>query len=240
MYALLGSGRLARHFGFYLQTLGLPVQFWSRKADPEQTQLAKTLESSSHILLALNDSALPQWVEQLHADYPLKVIVHFSGALVIPHAAGAHPLMTFGDRLGSLEWYQNIPFLIDKGFSFGDILPGLNNPHFSIDPQDKSLYHALCSLAGNSTYLLWNKIGDQFEQKLNLPRSILSPFLHQVVANASSKGEKNFTGPVARGDWSTVQTHLSALKNHPDLHHAYEAYLHLCQDAGIALPRELL
>lgn len=253
MYALLGSGRLARHFGFYLKTLGLPLKTWSRNGDPffnsfadlePAVRLERTVAEASHVLLAIKDSALSEWAKILHAQYPGKKIVHFSGSLALREAVGAHPLMTFGERLETLEWYQTIPFLLDKGHAFGDVLPGLQNPHFPIDPTEKNLYHALCALAGNSTYLLWNKIGEPFESELGLPRSLLAPFLHQVVVNSSlngkTSGEKNFTGPVARGDWAVVRSHLEALKGHPELQHAYQSYLSLCKDSGWPVPKELL
>ena len=248
-YALLGSGRLARHFYFYFQTLDLPVHQWSRNDDPlfntfadvldSTERLRRTLADATHVLLAVSDSAIAPLAEKVRTVAEPDEILHFSGALAVEGLQSAHPLMTFGDRLETLEWYHAIPFLIEQGEKFEELLPGLSNPHYEIPTGAKGYYHALCSLAGNSTYMLWQKIGDQFENELGLPRDLLRPFLHQVVTNSSLSGEKNFTGPVARGDWDVVRKHLASLREKPELLRAYENYLHMAGTSGIDLPKDL-
>ncbi len=241
-YALLGSGRLARHLRFYLSCLNLPFVNWSRNADPAfnsfteldtELRLRKTLSQASHVLVATKDQAINELVQKC---LPGQTIVHFSGALQINSAFSAHPLMTFGDRIESLEWYKSIPFIIDVGQDFADLLPGLVNPHYALAPHLRPLYHSLCSLAGNSTFLLWQRIGDEFEQSLNLPRELLSPFLHQVVTNSRVNHPSALTGPLARGDWQVVRTHLEALAKVSDLHKAYNAYLELAAHFGLKPP----
>ena len=243
-YALLGSGRLARHLQFYLKSLNLPVVLWSRDGDPRfnsfadldpNARLLRVIENSSHILLAVSDRALTEFAD---LGGKSRTRVHFSGAARLNGVLAAHPLMTFGDQLEDLAWYPQIPFVIDEGETFSEVLPFLPNPNYALAPEQRPLYHALCSLAGNSTFLLWKQIGDEFEKTLGLPRALLSPYLHQVVANSSSYSEKNFTGPVARGDWSTVKAHLQSLGAKPDLKRAYEGYLNSAQDVGIAVPDE--
>ncbi|MBX3020753.1 MAG: DUF2520 domain-containing protein [Bdellovibrionales bacterium] len=245
-YALLGSGRLSRHFSFYLQSLNLPVQLWSRNGDPSfntysdvdaEARLNRVLQSSSHVLLAVKDAAIQKLAQRVT---PAHTAVHFSGAVRIPEAVSAHPLMTFGENLESLDWYRSIPFIIEEGHSFSALLPGLNNPHFALAAGQRAYYHALCSLAGNSTFLLWKQIGDEFERTLNLPRHLLAPFLHQVVANSSQFAETSFTGPVARGDWEVVKTHLESLARRPELLQAYRQYLEIAEHTGHPVPENLL
>jgi 2-dehydropantoate 2-reductase len=151
----------------------------------------------------------------------------------------AHPLMTFGPRLENLGWYERIPFVIDDGEEFERLLPGLKNPNSTLAPALRPLYHALASLAGNSTYLLWREIGDEFERKLGLPRGLLAPFLHQVVENAAMPEAQGFTGPVARGDWQTVAQHLRALEP-TKLAQSYHEFLNLAGRAGHPMPKELV
>lgn len=245
-YALLGSGRLARHLQFYLKSLNVPVVLWSRNCSPAfntfedvigEDRLKRTLNSASHILLAVRDEALAELGAKAHPD---QTVVHFSGALRIPGAISAHPLMTFGENLESLEWYRRIPFVLDEGLKLSDILPGLPNPSYNLNGSERSYYHALCALAGNSTFLLWKQIGDEFERSLKLPRSLLAPFLHQVVANSSQFAEANFTGPVARGDWDVVRAHLDSLGRRPELLQAYRQYLAIAEDTGHPVPKSLL
>lgn len=246
-YALLGSGRVAQHFGFYLKSLKLPVLRWSRAADPNfnserdadaQERLRKVVRQSSHILFAVKDGAIAELSGPLHDSG--KMLVHFSGALHIEHVHAAHPLMTFGPQLNKPAWYRQIPFVLDDDAELADLLPGLPNPSWKMAPQQRSLYHALCSLAGNSAYLLWSRVGDEFEKSLGLPRGLLLPLLRQVVANTSPARSENFTGPVARGDWEIVQRHLNVLNSRPELLKAYRSYLEFANALGHLVPEALL
>ena len=245
-YALLGSGRLARHLQFYLHSLNLPVWLWSRDGDlrynssrllDASERLAEVTTRCTHLLFAIGDSSIAKLSE--HFLNSAKTLVHFSGALELPGVCAAHPLMTFGPELGEVSWYRSIPFVLDQGKTLRELLPGLENPSWQIPSGQRAFYHALCSLAGNSTFLLWRKIGDEFENRLNLPRALLAPFLHQVVVNSSSNTPQGFTGPVARGDWPTVQRHLEALESHPDLKGAYRAYLNFAGRVGHPVPEVL-
>jgi len=246
-YALLGSGRLARHLQSYLKSLNCPVVFWSRNGDPEfnsvqepdsARRLTQTLKDRSHVLLAVSDPALP---ELANSTLPGQTVVHFSGCAQVPGVFAAHPLMTFGAEVQDLEWYRRIPFVVDTGVDFSRILPGFTNPAFSLEPGQRALYHALCALAGNSTFLLWQKITEVFEQQLELPSTVLSPFLHQVVTNAlRPERSARATGPVARGDWDTVRAHLDALAEKPTLLAAYRQFLHQAGQSGFEVPEALL
>jgi 2-dehydropantoate 2-reductase len=234
-YALLGSGRVARHFRFYLDNLDLPCRFWSRREN-EIADLKTVVAESSHILFAVSDSALEQMIAPWRGSD--KVLVHFSGALEIAGSYSAHPLMTFGPDLETSEWYWRIPFVLDEGVTLHQVLPGLSNPSLSLSPAQRPLYHALVSLAGNSTFLLWQNIGHEMS-RLGLPPSVLAPFLHQVVRNATEQGEDGFTGPVARGDWPTVARHAQALKD-SGLEASYKAYLRMARSKGYEIPEDML
>jgi predicted short-subunit dehydrogenase-like oxidoreductase (DUF2520 family) len=234
-YALVGSGRVARHLAHYLELLHLPFATWSRQESPEA--LAQLVQRSSHVLLAISDPAIEPVAQQLGTD--AKVLVHFSGALQSTLVHGAHPLMTFTPELQTQAWYQSISLVLDEGFTLNDLLPGLPNAWCNIPLAKKPLYHALCSLAGNSSFLLWQEIGARFAE-LGLKPELLAPFLHQVVEAAThSNGAAGFTGPVARGDWQTVSRHLQALDQQA-LENSYRSYLHLARQVGHPIPEELL
>ena len=236
-YALLGSGRVARHFEFYLKNLGLPYTTWSRKSGTP-AQLSEVVAKSSHVLFAVRDEAIDSLSQPFLKSG--KTLVHFSGAIYLPGVHATHPLMTFGAELEDADWYPLIPFVTEEGHTLEKLLPGFPNRSWPIPAAARPLYHALCSLAGNFSFLLWKNIGDEFEKTLGLPRSLLQPFLFQAVMNSAHPTAANFTGPVARGDWETVRRHLNSLHSRPDLLKAYRSYLELAKESGHRVPEALL
>lgn len=218
-YAILGDGRLARHLHAYLALLDIPHSGWARNpaspcnssAHPDAARrLDITLIHASHVLLLVSDDALAPLLRrypQLHS----RTLVHCAGALSLPGVAGAHPLMTFGREPYDLERYRRIPFLIESGHVFDEVLPGLPNPHHTVNTGDKALYHALCVIAGNFPQLLWQAVAQRFEHRLDLPTEVLRPYLQQTLENFLSDPGGALTGPLARDDRRTVQRNLTAL-----------------------------
>lgn len=214
-YLLIGSGRVAFHLTRYFAFLNLPLETWTR-SEPLSALDVKA-SRATHILLAISDSAIEPFLAKHRAMFERQVVVHFSGALSTPQAESAHPLMTFAAGAAySMETYRSLPFVLESGRkTFAEILPGLPNPHFAINPGEKTLYHALCVMSGNFTTLLWQKAFAQFEEKFDLPKEILIPFLEQTVANLKANLTAPLTGPLARGDEPTIQKHLETLGSDP-------------------------
>jgi 2-dehydropantoate 2-reductase len=223
-YLLIGGGRVSRHFQFYFESLSLPFSSWSRSQGREALAI-KALEAS-HVLLLIPDSAIEEFHSEHHELHD-RICVHFSGALVSDRLPGAHPLMTFSDRLYDLEIYRQLPFVLEKGRgSMAELLPGLPNPSVALDPEKKKLYHSLCAMAGNFTVILWEKVFVDFEIRLGLPKHVLLPYLLQTTENLSLSpmGTSVLTGPLVRGDQSTVTKHLEELAGDP-FAGVYEAFV---------------
>jgi predicted short-subunit dehydrogenase-like oxidoreductase (DUF2520 family) len=224
----------------YFGLLGLPCSGWSRRDNspfnthpsvPATDRLKRTIAPASHVLLLVSDGAIGHFV----ADHPIlqgKTLVHCSGALSIPGVAGAHPLMTFGEELYHLDRYRKIPFAVESPWGFEEILPGLPNPHWSVEPDQKALYHALCVMAGNFPQILWRAVADRLEQDLAIDTGAMEPYLRQVLENFLSAPARALTGPLARGDHSTVERNLAALDGDP-LHSLYQSFSEFhTRDAG--------
>lgn len=223
---LIGSGRLAQHLQSYFQQIALPYLSWSR-AQNDEADLLRKISLSSHVLIAIRDDALEEFISSHYFEE--KTVVHFSGSLVIPGAFGAHPLMTFGPETYDLETYKNIPFVLEKGApALFKLIPDLENPFFFISREQKALYHALCVSSGNFTTLLWQKVFAEFEQTLHLPREVLYTYLDQIVANLKSNSEAALTGPLARKDIKTIRKNLSALEGR-ELQDIYQAFVRSAQ-----------
>lgn len=222
-YALLGGGRLARHLRHYLQLEGLPVSGWARNAHCDlnthdtvdaEARLRATVAEATHVLLLVSDDGLTPLLKQypwLHGHR----LVHCAGALSLPGVTGAHPLMTFGRELYTLETYRAIPFVVEQGSSLEAVLPGLSNPWFSLATEQKALYHALCVMAGNFPQVLWQRLIERLDEDLDLPADVFRAYLHQAVDNLLDDPQGALTGPLARGDTATQARNLAALGASP-------------------------
>jgi len=235
-YAIVGGGRLARHFSKYFHLLEIPHSRWARNnqsalntfGQPDaEKRLRKTVGTAERVLLLISDSAIATLLKQ----YPFlheKQLVHCSGALSFPGVVGAHPLMTFTDHLYEIDTYLSVPFMLEAGHSFEEILPGLPNPHFAIRLEDRARYHALCVLAGNFSQVLWEEISDRFKQQFGLPAKTLHPYLKQVAGNFIEAPESALTGPLTRNDQQTLARNLDSLDGDP-LQDLYRAFVRFYQ-----------
>jgi 2-dehydropantoate 2-reductase len=202
---IVGNGRMARHMARYRELLDLPFERWHRGMDGP-------LPAASHILLLISDAAIEPFIAQ-HLSGTQATVVHFSGALATNAAFGAHPLMTFGSDLYDLETYKSFCFVIDADApDFSNLLPGLPNAHVRLAKEQKTKYHALCSMAGNFSCLLWQKFFDALQKDFNLPPETGQAFLKQQTANLLHDYKTALTGPLARGDMETVDKHMAALQ----------------------------
>ena len=231
-YAIVGGGRLARHFSEYFRLLEIPHTRWTRDhrsafnsfATADATQrLQATVRDADRVLLLVSDNSIVAVLRQ----YPFlheKQLIHCSGSLSIPGVAGAHPLMTFADKLYPLETYSGVPFVLETGFSFEHLFPDLPNAHFVVSARDKSRYHAMCVMAGNFCQVLWKGIADRFERELELPATALHPYLARVAENFIASPHSALTGPLARGDVKTIERNLDSLAGDP-LQDLYAAFI---------------
>ena len=207
---LVGNGRLARHLGRYLGLEGVPYAMWHRGSSGPFEEVRDRAE---RVVLLIADDSIEGFLDR-YRDGECRIWIHCSGSLSTPLAEGAHPLMAFGPELYDLDTYRRVPFVCERGRrAFAELFPGLDNPSFAVDPEDKALYHALCVLAGNGSTLLWRRAFAGFE-RLGLPREALLPYLERVAANLAVSDDP-LTGPLARGDRRTIERNLDALGGDP-------------------------
>ena len=214
-YLLVGGGCVAHHFRRYFELESIPFTTWTRGESVGALE-TKAAEANRALLL-ISDGA----IEAFYAERPFlrgTICIHFSGLLFSDAIYGAHPLMLFSRPLYDLETYRSIPFVLEKGRrSLPELLPGLKNPSFEIDVCDKVFYHALCTMAGNFTVLLWEKAFREFQGRLNLPKDALIPYLRQTCANLARSAPESsvLTGPLKRNESATLEQHLIELGSDP-------------------------
>ena len=181
----------------------------------EESKLEAALHLATHILVLIKDEEIERFVTQ-NSHKTSAIFIHFSGSLVTEKAYGAHPLMTFSQSLYDLTQYQSIPFIIDHDApTFANLLPGLLNPHMSLDKSLKAKYHALCVLSGNFSCILWQKLFSSLQKEFNIPESFAHPYLLQQMHNLINDSETALTGPLARNDQETIEKNLTSLANDP-------------------------
>jgi predicted short-subunit dehydrogenase-like oxidoreductase (DUF2520 family) len=237
-YAIVGGGRLARHFSQYFHLLEISHTCWTRDSRSSfntfelpnaEQRLKDTIAQADLVLLLVSDTAIAALLKQ----YPFlhdKQLLHCSGALSIPGVTGVHPLMTFADRLYDLDVYLSVPFVLEAGSSFKALFPALPNPHYLLEVEDKARYHAMCVMAGNFSQLMWKAISGRFEEQFEWPAEVINPYLEQLANNFVQAPHSALTGPLARNDRQTIEQNISSLDNDP-LQDLYAAFMQFYENS---------
>lgn len=220
-YTLIGDGRLARHLAHYFTLSKLDFNRWNRRDDSEQS-LVVACQDSDYVLLLINDDQIDSFIQK-RPFLKTKNLIHCSGALNSQYAVCCHPLMSFADTLYDLALYNKIPFICDEANGFNVIFPSLPNPSHHLAAEKRTLYHALLVIAGNFPQFLWQAVHREFQQNLEIPSTLLIPYLKQILENFSINPEKAATGPFVRGDANTIEKHLHAL-NSSELERVYRCF----------------
>jgi predicted short-subunit dehydrogenase-like oxidoreductase (DUF2520 family) len=197
------------------------------------------------------DSAIAGTAKSLrgNAKWKGKVALHSSGALDSHElaalqrkgaaVASVHPLMTF--VRGSRPSLVDVPFAIEGSAkavkAARAIVLDLRGQPFTIRKQHKEAYHAWGMFASPLlTALLAASecVAAAAGVSRAAARKRMLPILKQTLANYARLGAPGaFSGPIARGDVTTVAKHLSVLRGVPG---AREVYIVLARAALRDLP----
>lgn len=229
-YLIVGNGLLAKHFLHYFDLLGVSYIQCVRENLNEFVKLSHQSDkhgSVDRILLLIRDDQIENFIrEYKNKIAPQSIWVHCSGVLSIEEAESAHPLASFSEVLFDLRFYKSIPFVTEKGRkNFHELFPQLQNPSYEIYKEEKELYHAWCSIAGNFTTILWQNFFNYLKDDLLLPSQAAHQFLVSISENLI-KSNDPLTGPLKRGDTKTIERHLRQLKNSP-LEDVYKSFIKL-------------
>ena len=77
---------------------------------------------------------------------------------------------------------------------------------FEVADADRTLYHAAAVIGGNFLVTLHDVAARLLEQ-VGAPPEAIVPLMTRTIENGF-----DLTGPIARGDWTTVEAHLAALE----------------------------
>ncbi len=220
LYGIVGKGRVALHMARYFELENIRYINWNRGDDT--VPVSTKLSNCNIILILISDKSIANFIEE-NPNLRTSQLIHFSGTLNIENIYGIHPLMTFGFSMYELSTYREIPFIVDNGVNFLEIFPKLKNKYYSIKPELKPLYHALCVLSGNFPIMLWQKAMKDFENKLGLSKNILIPYIKQTLKNIEDDYNNALTGPIQRDDELTIKSNIKAL-NDDEWKNLYRAF----------------
>ena len=89
---------------------------------------------------------------------------------------------------------------------------------FEVADADRTLYHAAAVIGGNFVVTL-HQVATRLLAQAGAPPEAIVPLMARTIENGF-----DLTGPIARGDWATVEAHLAALaERDPDLVPLYRA-----------------
>ena len=186
--------------------------------------LAVGADAPELVLLCVPDSAIAEVAASLE---PGPWVAHVSGATPLaalaPHARrfSVHPLQTFTRSRGPEQldgaWAAVCAETDDAratGFELADTL-GLRP--FELDDSERTLYHAGAVFVSNYLVTLHRAAALLFESA-GAPPEALEPLMRRTIEN-----DFELTGPISRGDWTTVEAHREAIRAaRPELDDLYE------------------
>ncbi len=165
-------------------------------------------------------------------DLKNKSICHASGSLksnVLCNAKqfGAlvysiHPIYAFSNKNTDLKDMETIYFSIEGDYfdvensNLGQVITTIGNKYFLRDEESSSTYHLANVFVSNLTLSLLD-IGTSYLKKLGINETealqAIKPLVQGNIESIVKKGFVNsLTGPVLRGDISTIEKHLSVLE----------------------------
>lgn len=142
--------------------------------------------------------------------------VRTQGALAI----SIHPLQSFASLESAKENLPGSCFSLEGDEQAMpqaiELVNDLQGRHFIIKAEDKPLYHAAAVVASNylvSLIHLSSSIYQQFGLNEEQAMDALFPLIQGTLNNIARSGpNKALTGPVARGDGTTLKGHMKALQ----------------------------
>ncbi|MBA3244264.1 MAG: DUF2520 domain-containing protein [Actinobacteria bacterium] len=175
------------------------------------------------VLLCVPDRAIAEVARTVDSG---PWIAHVSGATPLaaldPHTRrfGLHPLQTFTRARGAEQLdgaFAAVTAATEAAREVGFWLSRtLGLEPFALADEKRDAYHAGAAIASNYLVTLRRAAGSLLEAAGAPPES-LEPLMLRTIENGFE-----LTGPIARGDWATVETHVAAIRRErPELESMY-------------------
>jgi predicted short-subunit dehydrogenase-like oxidoreductase (DUF2520 family) len=212
--AVIGRGRVGGAFAARLAERGLLVE--TRTGGDRGADL---------IVLCVPDAAIGEVARTIP---PGPWVAHVSGATrlaaLTPHQRrfSVHPLQTFTRTRGAEQIdgaWAAVTAETGEAIAAGRwFARALGLTPFDLADDRRVLYHAGAVFASNYLVTL-HRAASRALAAAGAPPEALAPLMRRTIENGF-----DLTGPIARGDWATVEAHLAVLAIElPDLEPIYRA-----------------
>ena len=216
------------------------------------------MEAAEFWLIGTNDDQLAgvsQLMAQTRQDLRGTLVFHLagrfgldvlqplgeSGALL----AALHPVRSLTDAQISLEDFAGTACVAEGSDvalrMLEPLLSSIGGTWLPVATIDRGLYHASVSVISNITKAVAWK-AQKWQRKAGLPEKTAAAVTHQLLNSTMedlfrSGAKQSITGPVVRGDTSTIEAHIEAIRStHPEDVEVYRVLartvLELAQERG--------
>ena len=252
--ALIGPGRLGTLIAHALSASGTPVVRVAGGSDTSRARLRAGLagvrdvpleevtQGVSLVVIATPDAAIAEVVDRLVQADTLDEshgVVHLAGVhglaplrragLAGARIAALHPATTAPSGATDPSLLHGVAWAVttvagDRSWAH-ELVEGLGGDPFDVPEQERVRYHAALALASNAVGAavvaarrLLSSAG------IEDPARLLGPIAHASIDSAAAAGAPALTGPIVRGDVTTVREHLRAIgPDHLEVARAYRS-----------------
>lgn len=235
--ALIGPGRAGTTIALGLLELGWEiVGIAGRAPDAASTAAAaaclasrpalvsEVAQGASLVIVATPDRAIEQAIDTAEpAIEPGALVIHLAGSRGLEvfdalrakrtgvRVGALHPLQSFPSTTVGLERLRGAWAAVAGDAAVAEIAHSLGLRTFELADADRVSYHTAAVVASNHLVALLGQV-ERIAASCGIPFEAFAPLVLASVQNAFSLGPaKALTGPVARGDLTTVEQHLQAL-----------------------------
>ncbi len=233
-FGFIGAGKVGFSLGKYFADRDLDVVGYYSEAKQDSLEAAEFTNSKSYdsldelvadsdvlFLTVPDDSLADVWNQVSLSHFTDKIICHTSGVHSSEIFSGLdnhnsygysiHPLCAINDKYKSYKELSNIYFTIEgdkeKLDEVSNLFVRLGNKVNLIKTEDKARYHLAAAVASN----LVVGLVDMAERVI--PHEALVPIMKANMDHIIEDGTvEALTGPIERGDVSTIEQHLMVLK----------------------------
>ena len=238
---VIGTGRVGAVLGAALNRAGHKVVACSAVSELSRLRAESLLpgvpikpinevaKDRDLLLITVPDDVLPELVQGLattKAVSPGTFIVHTSGRSGVEVLSpltqqgclplAIHPVMTFTGTSIDLNRLTGCPFGITAPESLKPVAEALvveiGGEPVWVPEANRSLYHTALAFGANNLITLVNETVELLGKAgIENPNAIVAPLLGAALDNALRNGDGALTGPISRGDISTVKAHIAEL-----------------------------